>query len=121
MRVHPSSATEALGGGHATALHDVGDPDGREVDFLVTVNRKPGLAVEANLSATRVDPSLVNSRERRRIPWFYQVTRPCTRDFVEDGARAEPERRFLEALAGGRESAETARPGRGIASGSQPG
>ena len=84
--------------GHAAALHYLRDRDGREVDFLVTVNRKPWFAVEAKLSATRVDPSLVYYRERLRIPWAYQVTRTGTRDFVEDGVRTVPADRFLPAL-----------------------
>lgn len=85
--------------GHATALHYLRDRDGREVDFLVTVNRKPWFAVEAKLSATRVDPSLVYYKDRLRIPWAYQVTRTGTRDFVEDGVRTLPASRFLPALA----------------------
>lgn len=84
--------------GHSVALHYLRDRDGREVDFLVTVNRKPWFAVEAKLSATRADPSLVYYKERLRIPWAYQVTRAGTRDFVEDGVRTVPATRFLPAL-----------------------
>jgi predicted AAA+ superfamily ATPase len=84
--------------GHAAALHYLRDRDGREVDFLVTVNRKPWFAVEAKLSATRVDPSLAYFKERLRIPWVYQVTRTGSRDFVEDGVRTVPADRFLPAL-----------------------
>ncbi len=84
--------------GHAAALHYLRDRDGREVDFLVTVARKPWFAVEVKLSETRVDPALALFRERHSIPWTYQVVLEGTRDFVEDGVRVLPAGRLLAAL-----------------------
>lgn len=84
--------------GHAASLHYLRDRDGREVDFLVTVGRKPWFAVEAKLRETRVDPALVHFRERLSIPWVYQVTLEASRDFVEKGVRVLPAGRFLGAL-----------------------
>ena len=84
--------------GHAVALHYLRDRQGREVDFLVTIGRKPWFAVEAKLSETRVDPALVYFKQRLAIPWAYQVTLEGTRDFVESGVRVVPASRFLAAL-----------------------
>ncbi|MCK6458492.1 MAG: ATP-binding protein [Planctomycetes bacterium] len=84
--------------GHAVALHYLRDRDGREVDFLVTHSGKPWFAVEAKLSETEVDPSIVYFRDRLKIPWSYQVTLEGDRDFVENGVRVCPASRFLAAL-----------------------
>jgi hypothetical protein len=74
------------------------DRSGREVDFLVVVDRKPWFAVEAKLTATTIDPSLVYFRDRLRIPWVYQVVLEGQRDFIERGIRCVPARSFFGAL-----------------------
>jgi hypothetical protein len=84
--------------GHPVALHYVRDRLGREVDFLVTHKARPWFAVEAKVSETAVDPSLVLFRERLAIPWAYQVVLEGDRDFVESGVRVCPASRFLAAL-----------------------
>jgi predicted AAA+ superfamily ATPase len=84
--------------GHAVALHYLRDRDGREVDFVVTVGRRPWFAVEVKLKETRVDPALVHFRDRLAVPWAYQVTLEGGRDFVENGVRVLPASRFLGAL-----------------------
>ncbi|MCL4820147.1 MAG: ATP-binding protein [Vicinamibacteria bacterium] len=85
-------------GGFAVDLHYLRDRDGREVDFLVTRERKPWFAVEAKLSERRVDPALRSFRERLRIPFCYQVTREEGRDVLDQGVRVVPASRFLGAL-----------------------
>ena len=84
--------------GHAAELHYLRNRAGREVDFLVTVGRKPWFAVEAKVSETRIDPSLTHFRESLKIPWTYQVTLEGDRDFVQDGVRCLPAWRFFGAL-----------------------
>lgn len=84
--------------GYPVALRYLRDRAGREVDFLVTVDAQPWFAVEAKLSATRVDPALGYFRERLKIPWSYQMTLEGERDFVQDGVRVLPAHRFLSAL-----------------------
>jgi len=84
--------------GHDVHLTYLRDRAGRETDFLVTQGDKPWFAVEAKLSETRIDPSLVHFRERLRIPFAYQVVLEGTRDFVENGVRCLPAARFLAAL-----------------------
>jgi hypothetical protein len=85
--------------GLATGLHYLRDREGREVDFLVTVGRKPWFAVEVKASESRVDPALPHFKERLGIPWAYQVTLEGARDYVQDGVRVVPASRFLAALA----------------------
>ncbi|MBI3374111.1 MAG: ATP-binding protein [Betaproteobacteria bacterium] len=85
--------------GYDVELRYLRDRTGKELDFLVTVGRKPWFAVEAKLSETRVDPALRYFQERLKIPWVYQVVRDARRDFVEAGVRVLPAERFLSALA----------------------
>lgn len=84
--------------GFDVELHYLRDRPGREVDFLVTVDRKPWLAVEAKTAETAIDPSLTYFRDRLRIPFAYQVVLDSTRDFVQDGVRCVPASQFLAAL-----------------------
>ena len=84
--------------GYRTELRYVRDRTGREVDFLVTIDRKPWFAVEAKLTETAIDPSLVHFRERLKIPFTYQVVLQGTRDFVQDEVRCLPAATFLSGL-----------------------
>lgn len=84
--------------GFQTEVHYLRDRTGREVDFLVTLDRKPWLAVEAKTNETAIDPSLIYFRDRLRIPFAYQVVLDGTRDFVQDGVRCLPASQFLGAL-----------------------
>lgn len=84
--------------GYSVDLHYLRDRDGREVDFLVTLEGRPWFAVEAKLAASRPDPSLLYFRDRLEIPWVYQVSLEGDRDVVERGIRLLPASRFLGAL-----------------------
>jgi hypothetical protein len=84
--------------GHAAEPHYLRDRAGREVDFLVTLNRKPWFAVEAKLSETRIDPALFYHRQRLPIPWTYQVLLEGERDFIERDVRCLPAAQFLAGL-----------------------
>ena len=84
--------------GFRAELRYLRDRTGREVDFLVTLDRKPWFAVEAKLTETAVDPSLVYFRERLKIPFVYQVVLGAARDVVQDGVRCLPAAKFLSAL-----------------------
>jgi predicted AAA+ superfamily ATPase len=85
--------------GHRVALHFLRDTSGREVDFLVTHDRKPWFAVEVKLGSTRIDPSLRYFRDRLQIPWVYQVVLESDQMFVQNGVHCVPAHRFLAALA----------------------
>ena len=84
--------------GHRVALHYVRDRTGREIDFLVTYERKPWFAVEAKLAATKIDPSLRYFKERLGIPFVYQVVLESQRDFVQHGVRCLPAAQLFTAL-----------------------
>ena len=84
--------------GIGAELHYLRDRAGREVDFLVTLDRKPWFAVEAKLTGTAIDPNLSYFRDRLRIPWTYQVTLEGGRDLVQNGIRCLPAHHFLGAL-----------------------
>jgi predicted AAA+ superfamily ATPase len=84
--------------GHDVELFYLRDRTGREVDFLVTANRKPWIAVEAKVSDTAIDSSLTYFRDRLKIPFAYQVVLEGRRDFVENGVRCLPAADFLGAL-----------------------
>jgi predicted AAA+ superfamily ATPase len=84
--------------GFRVELSYLRDRTGREVDFLITAERRPWVAVEAKVSDTAIDPALTYFRERLKIPFVYQVVLEGTRDFVEDGVRCVPAADFLAAL-----------------------
>jgi uncharacterized protein len=84
--------------GYSVALTYVRDRDGRELDFLVTVDRRPWFGVEVKLSSTQIDTETTYLRERLQIPWVYQVTLEGERDFAAKGVRVLPAARFFGAL-----------------------
>jgi predicted AAA+ superfamily ATPase len=84
--------------GYRVGLHYLRDVDGREVDFLVTADRKPWFTVEAKLSGRDISPSLRYFKTRLQVPWAYQIVFDSDRDFVEGGIRCLPAHVFLGAL-----------------------
>jgi hypothetical protein len=84
--------------GFRAELHYLRDRIGREVDFLVTLDRTPWFAVEVKTQETEIAPSLIYFRDRLKIPWAYQVVLESNRDFAQDGVRCLPARLFLAAL-----------------------
>ncbi len=84
--------------GYRVALHYLRDRAGHEVDFLVTLDRKPWFAVEAKLSSSKIDPSLTYFKERLAIQWTYQITLNGDRDYLKNGIRCLPAARFLASL-----------------------
>jgi predicted AAA+ superfamily ATPase len=59
--------------GYKTELYFLRNVDKKEVDFMVTVNRKPWFTVETKLTEADVSNSLIYFRERLKIPHVYQV------------------------------------------------
>jgi predicted AAA+ superfamily ATPase len=59
--------------GYKAELHYLRDTQGREVDFLITVNKKPWFAVEAKLSDTAPSAHLQYYEKKLGIPYRYQV------------------------------------------------
>lgn len=84
--------------GYGAELHYLRDKEGRELDFLVTLDRKPWIGVEAKTGGTAIEASTRYFKERLQIPWVYQLVRDGERDFVRDGIRCIPAAKFLGAL-----------------------
>lgn len=59
--------------GYKAKLSFLRNVDKKEVDFLVSVNKKPWFAVETKTSETDVSKSLLYFKERLNIPYVYQV------------------------------------------------
>lgn len=84
--------------GHDADLSYLRDAEGREVDFLVTVGRKPWFAVEVKTGETKPSTHLRYFASKLKIPFCYQVTATHA-DFQQDGVRVMPAEKFLAGLA----------------------
>jgi hypothetical protein len=75
------------------------DVDGREVDFVVTENRKPSLFVEAKWSDTDVDRGLRYLKVRFPKTEAWQISATGKKDYVTpEGIRVAPALVFLSKL-----------------------
>jgi predicted AAA+ superfamily ATPase len=61
--------------GYKAELHFLRNVDKKEVDFIVTIDKKPWFAVEAKLSGTEISKCLHYFGERLKIPHVYQVVK----------------------------------------------
>ncbi len=61
--------------GFKTELYFLRNVDKKEVDFVVTIDKKPWFAVEAKLSSIDLSKSLLYFRDRLKIPYVYQVVK----------------------------------------------
>lgn len=84
--------------GYKAELFYLRDVDKREVDFLVTITRKPILAVEVKLKSKDIVPALYYFRDKLKIPYAYQVVGAEGVDRLVDGIRVISADRFLTAL-----------------------
>jgi len=84
--------------GYRIGLHYLRDISKREVDFLVTVDKKPWFAVECKMSSDAASPALNYFGERLKIPYLYQVTLEESGDVLDGRVRIMPASRFLSAL-----------------------
>jgi len=69
--------------------------DKREVDFLVTVNKKPWFSVEAKYKDTKIASPLKYFKKQLNIPFCYQVVEKNDIDFLKDDIRVVSVDRFL--------------------------
>ncbi|RLD10632.1 ATP-binding protein [candidate division KSB1 bacterium] len=84
--------------GYDANVHFLRTSDGKEVDFLISVNNKPWFCVEVKLSDTQPAPALSYFRQRLQIPFCYQVVRTSGVDSIRDDIRILSADRFLAAL-----------------------
>ncbi|MBU1964600.1 MAG: DUF4143 domain-containing protein [Proteobacteria bacterium] len=84
--------------GYRMGLHYLRDVSKREVDFLVTVDKKPWFAVECKMSGHSLNPALRYFGERLQIPYLYQVSLRGSDDLLDGRVRIMPAAKFLCAL-----------------------
>lgn len=84
--------------GYKCELHYLRDQEKREVDFLVTLDKKPWFAVEVKQSSEQLHKNLRYFKERLFIPYCYQVTLNSEEDYIKDNIRVMPLSKFLSAL-----------------------
>ncbi|PKL72385.1 AAA family ATPase [Candidatus Kuenenbacteria bacterium HGW-Kuenenbacteria-1] len=76
-------------------LHDI---EGREVDFLITVNKKPWFVVEVKTSDNKPSKHLKYFIKKLNIPFAYQVVKQSGIDFWQDKIRVISADKFLSGL-----------------------
>ncbi|MBI2484503.1 DUF4143 domain-containing protein [Candidatus Uhrbacteria bacterium] len=84
--------------GYKAMVHYMRDRDGREVDFLITINQKPWFAVEVKYSETAISPHLSYYMQRARIPFGYQVVATPGIHRIRDSIHVISASRFLAGL-----------------------
>jgi len=84
--------------GYRTSLHFLRNAEKKEVDFLVTLDKKPWIAVEVKLNDSVVSPSLYYYKERLSIPFLFQVVKTPGIDRYKDDVRVISASRFAAAL-----------------------
>lgn len=84
--------------GIRTELRFLRDVEGREVDFLLTVDGKPWFCVEAKTSDKTASRALLHFKEKLSLPLVYQVLREPGEDYIKDGVRVISADKFLTAL-----------------------
>ncbi len=84
--------------GYKTELFFLRDIEGREVDFLVTVDTKPWFSVEVKTSKKNISKNLYYFSSRENIPFNYQIVSDKETDFIKDNIRVISIDKFLSAL-----------------------
>jgi len=84
--------------GYDIGLYYLRDVFKREVDFLVTYDKKPWFAVECKTTGRAVNPALTYFGERLEIPYLYQISLEQGEDVLDDKVRVMPASRFLAAF-----------------------
>lgn len=84
--------------GYKAELWYLGDVEGREVDFLITVDQKPWFAVEVKQSDTIPSKHLHYFAAKLHIPFLYQVVGTTGIDVIQGNVRIISVARFLSGL-----------------------
>jgi uncharacterized protein len=84
--------------GYKAELWFLGDKEGREVDFLVTIDKKPWFGVEAKLSDTSSSKWLNYFADKLNIPYLYQVVGVDDLDIIQNNVRIISASKFLSGL-----------------------
>lgn len=84
--------------GYRAELSYLRNVDKKEVDFIITVDRKPWFAVETKLSDENLSSNLFYFTDRIEIPFVYQVVKKKGINKLKDGIRIISADTFLKAL-----------------------
>lgn len=84
--------------GYKAEVYFLRDNEGREVDFLITIDKKPWLAIEVKENEQKPSRHLLYFAERLKIPYLYQVVNISKIDYLEDKIRIMSVDKFLSGL-----------------------
>jgi len=84
--------------GYNLELQYLRDVEGREVDFLITFNQKPWLAIEVKTQETSISKNLKYFGDRLNIPYLFQVILTPNLDKQIGNARLISADKFLTGL-----------------------
>lgn len=82
--------------GEQLDLHYVRDKEGREVDFLITLKRKPWVLIEVKAADQELSPSLLYFKDRLKTPYAIQLhTNLKKKPIVKNGVRIVSAQEFF--------------------------
>lgn len=84
--------------GYKAELNYLRDTEGREVDFIVSIDKKPWFIVEAKLSDKKPSRNLEYFTKRLKIPFSYQVIMTPDIDIIKNAGRIVSADLFLNSL-----------------------
>lgn len=84
--------------GIKTGIYFLRDAEGREVDFLVTIDNHPWFCIETKLSQKEIAKTLYYFSGKLNIPFKYQVIKDADIDYIRDNIRVISADKFLSAL-----------------------
>jgi len=84
--------------GYKAELHYLRDIEQREVDFLITIGRKPWLAIEVKNIDQTISKNLCYFKDKLRIPFVYQLVKTSNVDFIQNKVRVMSIDTFLSGL-----------------------
>ncbi len=84
--------------GYKAELNFLRNVDKKEVDFLISINKKPWFCVEAKLNESNISPALFYFKERLNIPFCFQVIKTPGIDLLKKEIRLISADKFLSAL-----------------------
>jgi len=84
--------------GYKAELNFLRNIDKKEIDFIVSIDKKPWFCVEAKLNDEKPSPAFSYFSERLQIPFMYQVIKKKDVDIIKDNVRVVSADRFLSGL-----------------------
>lgn len=84
--------------GYKTELYFIRDREQREVDFLITLDRKPWFAVEVKTVDKKISTPLKYFTKKLSIPFSYQIIKEPDVDFLQNNIRVISADKFLSGL-----------------------